>query len=134
MTQLHYYCDNGMTASVKRLLDMKSIDVEARERHCGWTCLMKAAFNGHLDSCHLLIDKGAQIEAKDSDGWNPLHNAAMEGHIEIVRLLCDRGADIKARSDNGRRPLHYAAQNGHISIVEELIEVGDADINASTDK
>jgi hypothetical protein len=52
MTQLHYYCDNGMTESVKRLLDMKSIDVEARERHCGWTCLMKAAFDGHLDICH----------------------------------------------------------------------------------
>ena len=81
-----------------------------------------------------MIDKGAQIEAKDSDGWNPLHNAAMEGHIEIVRLLCDRGADIEARSDNGRRPLQYAAQNGHISIVEDLIEVANADINASTDK
>jgi hypothetical protein len=28
-TQLHYFCEMGMTSSVKRMLEMKSIDVEA---------------------------------------------------------------------------------------------------------
>jgi hypothetical protein len=31
MTQLHYFCWKGMTSSVKRMLEMKSIDVEARK-------------------------------------------------------------------------------------------------------
>ena len=124
-----------MTSSVKRMLEMKSIDVEARNggREDGRTCLMTAAEYGHLDICRLLIDKGAQMEATDNSGWTSLHLVSWEGHIDIVRLLCDRGADIEARDNGGWRPLHYAAIYGHISIVKELIEVRNADINARTD-
>ena len=135
MTQLFYFCWKGMTSSVKRMLEMKSINVEARgcEREDGETCLMIAANDGHLDICRLLIDKGAHLEAKDINGWTPLILASWEGHIEIVRLLCDRGADVKARNQDGRRPLHYAARYGHISIVKEFIEVRNAEINARDD-
>jgi hypothetical protein len=134
-TQLYYFCEKGMTSSVMRMLEMKSIDVEARTggKEDGMTCLEIAASNGYFDICRLLIDKGADIQAKSSGGWTPLHSAAGQGgHIEIVRLLCDRGADIEARDNGGWRPLHYAAIYGHISIVKELIEVRNADINART--
>ena len=87
-TQLWYYCQKGMTASVVRMLEMTSIDVEGRleGREDGRTCLLIAAFYGHLDICRLLIDKGAQLEAKDSIDCTPLHYAACGGHVEIVRL------------------------------------------------
>jgi ankyrin repeat protein len=137
MTQLHYFCEKGLTSSVKRMLDMKSIDVEARRggRKDGHTCLMTAASNGHLDICRLLIDKGAQVKANCGSDWTPLHYAARNGHIAIVRLLCDRGADIEARTSSrnwrpGSRPLHMAVERGHISIVKVLIEVRNADNNA----
>ncbi len=135
MTQLHFFCWEGMTSSVKRMLEMKNIDVEARlgGRDDGDTRLMEAAYYGHLDICRLLIDKGAQMEIKDSSGSTPLHYAAMEGRIEIVRLLCDHGAHVETRSNNGWRPLHDAAYHGKISIVKELIEVRNADINARDD-
>ena len=97
----------------------------------GYTCLMEAAFNGHLDVCRLLIDKGAHIEAKDRYGRTPLHFAAGRGHHEIARLLCDRGAEIEARTNSRWRPLHYAANSGNISIVKELIEERNAEINAN---
>jgi hypothetical protein len=134
MTQLYYYCREGMTSSVMRMLEMRSIDVEAKmsEELGGWTCLMQAAAYGHLDICRLLIDKGAQMEAKDSNGNTPLHFAAANGHLEIVRLLCDRGADIEAHDDDGCRSLHYSAYYGHISVVKELLEVRNAEINART--
>ena len=96
----------------------------------GQTCLTTAAYNGHLTICHLLIDKGTQLEVKDFHGWTLLHFAAMRGHVEIVRLLCDRGADVEARDRWGGRPLHIAAMNGHISVVKELIEDRNAEINA----
>jgi hypothetical protein len=140
MTQLRFFCSKGMTSSVKRMLDMKSIDVEARRggRKDGHTCLMTAASNGHLDNCRLLIEKGAQVKAKERDGYTPLHYAAHNGRIAIVRLLCDRGADIEARTSSrnwrpGSQPLHMAVERGHISIVKELIEVRNADINARVD-
>ena len=131
-TQLSYYCEHGMTSSVVRMLEMRSIDVEAKEGEYGITCLMTAAQNGHLAICRLLIDKGAQLEAKCWDGRTPLHFAALQGHVEIVRLLCDRGADVEALGNDGWRPLHYAAYNGHISVVKELIEERNAEINART--
>ena len=119
-----------MTSSVARMLEMRSIDVEAKEGVNGMTCLMNAAWNGHLAICRLLLDKGAQLEVKSSHGGTPLHYAADQGHVEIVRLLCDHGADVKARTDTGNRPLHLAAWQGHISVMKELIEERNAEINA----
>ena len=120
-----------MTLSEMRMLEMKSIDVEAKlSDELQWTCLMEAAYFGHFDICRLLVDKGAQMEAKDVSGDTPLHWAACSGHIEIFRLLCDRGADIESRNNRGGRALHFAAYYGHISIVKELIEVRNAEINA----
>ena len=115
--------------------EMKSIDVEGKlgGSEDGWTCLMIAARYGHLDICRLLIDKGAQVTAKDKNGNTPLHCAAYQGHVEIVRLLCDHGADVEARDIRGLTPLHYAACYAHISIVKELIEERNAEINARTD-
>ena len=107
--------------------------MEAKEGEYGRTCLMTASENGHFSICRLLLDKGAQLEAKDIIDCTPLHWAASQGHIDIVRLLCDRGADVDARDRWGDRPLHDAAMNGRISIVKELIEERNAEINARTD-
>jgi cytohesin len=138
MTQLRFFCSKGMTSSVKRMLDMKSIDVEAKigGKEDGRRCLMTAALHGHLDICRLLIEKGAQVKAKGWNDYTPLHRATHYGHIEIVRLLCDLGADVEARITEwprGSRPLHMAVACGHISIMKELIEVRNADINARDD-
>jgi len=148
-TQLFYYCEMGMTASVVRMLGMTSIDVEGRRdgglwdgrrggEEDGYTCLMIAAYNGHLDICRLLVDKGAQVTVKDRTGWTPLHCAAEQGHVEIVRLLCDHGAYVEARADRiwsstGWTPLHYAAEQGHVEIVRLLCNHG-ADFEARADR
>ena len=131
-TQLHYFCEKGKTASVVRMLEMTSIDVEARlgGREDGLTCLMTAAYNGRLDICRFLIDKGAQVNALDWNKRTPLHWAAIHGSVEIVRLLCDHGTDVKLKNTAGWRPLHYAAIWGRISVVKELIEERNAEINA----
>ena len=107
--------------------------MEAKEGVYGSTCLMEAACNGHLAICRLLLDKGAQMEAKNVHGSTPLHFAAYQGHVEIVRLLCDRGSDVEARHNDEWRPLHVAAWSGHISVVKELIEERNAEINERDD-
>lgn len=45
----------------------------------GYTALHYAARNGHLDACQLLIDGGANINAKTNGGVTPIHRAAMMG-------------------------------------------------------
>ena len=107
--------------------------MEAKGGEHGRTCLMIAATNGRLAICRLLLDKGAQAEAKDDEGRALLHFAAHRGHLKIVRLLCDRGADVEARDIYGSRPLHWAAYHAPISVVKELIEERNAEINARND-
>jgi len=46
----------------------------------------------------LLIDKGADVNAKDITGETALMVAAERGHTEIVKLLIGRGADVNARN------------------------------------
>jgi ankyrin repeat protein len=48
----------------------------------GWTALMGAAANGHTKIVQLILEKGADVNAKDKDGWTALMGGAAEnGHI-----------------------------------------------------
>lgn len=46
----------------------------------------------------LLIEKGANIEAKTRDGLTPLHCAARSGHEQVVDMLLERGAPISSKT------------------------------------
>ena len=56
----------------------------------------------------LLINAGADINAKNKDGSTPLHVAAEKKNKDIVELLILRHADINAKNNNGWTPLHVA--------------------------
>jgi ankyrin len=51
------------------------------------TPLHFAAREGQLDIVKLLLDKGANVDAKDSDGDNPLQCAEINGHTKCAELL-----------------------------------------------
>jgi ankyrin repeat protein len=46
-----------------------------------------------LDVATLLIDRGADIEAKDKNGWKPLHEAVANNSLGVASLLIDHGAN-----------------------------------------
>ena len=62
-------------------------------RDSAYNALDRAAANGHKDVVKLLLDRGAEVNAKDGVGWSALHLAAREGHKDVVLLLLDRGAN-----------------------------------------
>jgi len=63
-----------------------------------------------------LLDKGADINAKDRDGWTPLIKAAAGGFTDLARLLLERGADMDVVDSLERSASMYAGLPGHEEI------------------
>ena len=82
-----------------------------------------------LDS---LIEKGADVHAKNYHGNTPLYWASFNGYLEIAKVLIKKGANVNATNKDSETPLHWATVKGHIEIVKVLIQKG-ADVHA-TDK
>ena len=78
-----------------------------------------------------LVNKGADINEKDSVGSTPLFWAAGIGNIEITQYLISKGADVNADFEYGGLPLTAAVVGGsneHMKIIPLLLQKG-ADIN-----
>ena len=75
---------------------------------------MVAADGGQLDVAKFLVDKRADVNARDSDGSTPLMLAASMGHLNIVKFLVANGADVNASSKNGGISLMAASFKGNL--------------------
>lgn len=74
----------------------------------GRTPLHYAANEGRLEDATLLLESGADPNARDDNGWAPLHFAAQSGMLQIAELLLSKGADVDALDNNGNSPLSNA--------------------------
>ena len=63
---------------------------------------------GYKQIVQYLIEKGADVNAKDKDFNTPLANACFNGHYSCTVLLCDAGARIKHKNRK-TTALHHAA-------------------------
>ena len=72
----------------------------------------------------LLIDAGADANAKDNDSDTALMSAARNGHTECARLLIDAGADANAKDEDGETALSLAMKEGHAEIADMLRNAG----------
>jgi hypothetical protein len=62
-----------------------------------------AAKHGHEAAVRLLLEKGADVNAKFNIGATALHQAAGGGHKAVVETLL--GAHVSAKDKNGRTAL-----------------------------
>jgi len=74
------------------------------------TALMMAASQADYRAAELLVNAGADVNAKDIRGLTPLGFAVATDHADarIVRLLLAKGADPKIRSVDGETTLDWA--------------------------
>jgi ankyrin repeat protein len=87
----------------------------------GATPLHTAALGGDSEVVKLLLDHGAEINARDQEsGATPLSYAASLGRGEVVELLLARGADLTLRNTRGQTPLDLAEENNQKEISDLL--------------
>jgi len=107
---------------IARLLEANP-DATALRDQAGSTLLHHAAGFGSGETMRLLVDAGADVNAKNRRGSTPLHWAI---HDEAkVRLLLERGGNIDSKQVEGRTPLYLASMLGNgLGTVKLLLDRG----------
>lgn len=99
-TALHAAAYRGHLAVVK-LLMVNDINLNDAENRFRATPLHLAAEDNRRNVAEFLVDKGADLEAKEGNGYTPLTKAGFREHWELARLLIDRGAVCQPASAVG---------------------------------
>lgn len=80
----------------------------------------------------VLLEAGAEVDARDAQGVTALHLASLiDGAGSLVQLLLEAGADVHARDADQSTPLHWAAGGDNAAAIRLLAEAG-ADVDART--
>ena len=125
---------SGNIACLRLMLE-SGASVNRASEHNGETALHFAASGHATEPVQLLLDRGANPNARTKPGmktyvmWRdvrvrgetPLHRAAAWGSPEVIQLLLDAGADPTIRDTNNDTPLSWASW--HLrdkSIIDQL--------------
>lgn len=85
------------------------------------TPLMFAARGGSVASAELLLQHGADLQARNLGGWSALLFAALGNRVDMVRFLLARGAEVREND------LLLTAYRGSAGSLEEMLDQSAAD-------
>jgi ankyrin repeat protein len=101
-----------------------------------WTALHYATYESRMHSTHqklvmvsMLLEAGADINARDDEDYTALDLAAEDGNEALVRLLLDAGANINTPRNRYPSALTLAARQGKEAVVQMLMDAG-ADVDS----
>jgi hypothetical protein len=156
---LHAAAYDGDAGLCAELIDIAGIEVDCRDIG-QFTALHHASENGHASVCRMLLDRGANINARDKNDRTPLiwlvagarfcplasiDQEALPGEsyilsekrtADVCKILIAEGAEIGAHTGDGTTALHMASYRGNESVCKLLVQHGGvldaADGNGNT--
>jgi hypothetical protein len=129
LSLLHSLCHKGRLDLVTYLVETRQAKVNLKDS-LGWTPLLYAAENGHVEICEYLIAHGGDIHSRNNYGDNALFKAALNGHLKCCQFLINQGIDVNCKNKYDSTALFRAASGGHLQICEYLIEAAGMDVQA----
>jgi ankyrin repeat protein len=128
--EIHTAAAIGDLNKVRALLEADPTLLESKVGELGFTPLHSACLAKQTAVANYLIDKGANVNARDYFQMTPLHRASYvpSQDLALIQRLIDKGADVNAQGVNGNTPLHWAAHSGDLKVARLLIDHG-ADMN-----
>lgn len=107
---------NGALA---RWLIDRGVDVNAAAENAQRvTPLHAAAAVCDHETMRMLLDRGADPNARQQMEYTPLHGAASRGDVEMGKMLLAHGAEREAKGSDGMTPADVARKYGHPEFAE----------------
>jgi ankyrin repeat protein/mRNA-degrading endonuclease RelE of RelBE toxin-antitoxin system len=132
--QLLAACVAGKMQQVRRLLkDGADPNSMYAVNEMGSTPLHIATSHDSLEMVKLLVEHGADMEARDHQGNTPFFFACVPKENSIMEYMLDQGANINMRTAQGGTALGMACYNGDLKKVTLLLNKG-VDINLANNQ
>ena len=119
-TPLHLAAFFGQPSAARLLLERGASTGAVGPNAMANQPIHAAAAGRHAEIVALLLDHGADPNARQAGGWTALHQAAQNGSAALAEVLLEHAADPAPRNDDGITPADVALQSGHSAIVALL--------------
>ncbi|KAM5437205.1 hypothetical protein McanMca71_001186 [Microsporum canis] len=125
LVQAAEHCDLQM---MKLLLSREEIKVDIPDDEGLTALLLSVARTRHPDSfeaTRLLLEKGANVNAKTIIGWTSFHMAAAQGVRRMFDMVFTaEGLELNPETSDGLTPLDFALNHGRVEIAELMKKKG----------
>lgn len=84
--------------------------------------LFSAIENNDIDEIKILIERGVNINHRNSIGYTPIMNAILNRDLDTIRFLIENGADLSIENYDEYSALVIAAQTQNKHIIELVLD------------
>ena len=123
-TPVHKAVRDNDARSLRQLLSNMNVDQVNALIGRSVSALHVAAAINRGEAAEILIQNGADVDARSGGGFTPLHWAARSDAVDVIKVLVAAGANVNAGAKGGITPLHWAANRNATNAIAFLIAAG----------